>query len=684
MNLLDSMFGKTSSVRDIRVHLKEIEREQRRKRLELDAVAQNKQLNVQEAIAAKKAGRQEKLRDIFREMRQLEIDYRYINNDLRRLSLTMTALSSLARRVEILERGKNRQGIQRLVMRLKKSSIQKAIDSAEVSDDTFNEILEEILGEEEVAAIQSKVRGDSGFAEFDRAISEMAKVEEAIGDEEEPLKSPGDVKRPAARTTDDYQTCGDRPQVVCPPHGDKPRAHLAREPVDSTAADDLRAICPDCSGAGGWNVPCDNGCDHGEFKKRCPNCNGEMMELCPDCRGKSPIPCPQGPCQLCRPPLSGFLYCDRCGNEHYVNCTNKQCKSGYVEYKCDKCRNGYIWKKCERCGTSGSIDSRIGGAAAGPSPSAESPAVGARLSEPAASPVSSMESKTCSDCGGARGAWVKCDGGCNLGKLLAQCPTCEGKKQVWCKNCNGQSGTSTCPICGGPGCQSCSGTGLITRNCPICQNTHYVKCPNKDCVDGYVLIDCGRCQGKGLIWKACQKCQGTGTVDTRIRGAAPGPSPSAESPAVGARLSEPVAAPVFSMESKTCPDCGGARGAWVKCDGGCNLGKLLAQCPTCEGKKQVWCKNCNGQSGTSTCPICGGPGCQSCSGTGLITRNCPTCQNTHYVKCPNKDCVDGFVLVDCGKCQGKGQIWKACQKCEGTGTIETKAHSAAAGSNQTV
>jgi hypothetical protein len=137
-------------------------------------------------VAAKKAGKQEILRDIFREMRQMEIDNGYVNNDLRRLSLAKTALTSFLRKMEMLEQKKDRKSLQNLIVRFKESTIQKAIDGAEVDDDTFNDMLEEIMGEEELSVTQGKVKEDSGFADFDKAIEQMAKAEES-GSEEEDL-----------------------------------------------------------------------------------------------------------------------------------------------------------------------------------------------------------------------------------------------------------------------------------------------------------------------------------------------------------------------------------------------------------------------------------------------------------------------------------------------------------------
>jgi len=186
MNFWNKLFSKTPTAQDLKVQLKEIDREQKKKRRDLEINETLKQEKIREAVAAKKAGRQELLRDIFREMRQMEIDNGYANLDLRRLSLSKTALNSFLRKLELLEKKKDRKSLQNIIVRFRESPIQKAIDAAQVDDEAFQDMLEEILGEEEIEVTQGKGKEDAGFVQFDKAIEEMAKAEEA-GSEEEDL-----------------------------------------------------------------------------------------------------------------------------------------------------------------------------------------------------------------------------------------------------------------------------------------------------------------------------------------------------------------------------------------------------------------------------------------------------------------------------------------------------------------
>lgn len=175
---------RTPTVDDLRVQLKEVERDQKKKRRDLEIAEQQKLAKLKEGVKAKKAGKSELERDVFREMRQMEIDRNFINTELRRLSLSKTALTRFVRQLEMLERRKDRKSLQNVILRFKESDIQTAIAKAEVDDDTFNDMLEEILGDEELAVGDGKVKEDAGFAEFDRALEQMIKAEETGSEED--------------------------------------------------------------------------------------------------------------------------------------------------------------------------------------------------------------------------------------------------------------------------------------------------------------------------------------------------------------------------------------------------------------------------------------------------------------------------------------------------------------------
>jgi hypothetical protein len=245
MNLIAKLFNKTPSVLDIRLHLKEIEREQAKQRRQLDVLAQTKQAKVNEAVGCKRAGKQEQVIEAFCEIRQIEIDISNANIDLRRISLSKTALASFLRKAQMLEEKKDRKSLQNLAARFRDISFQRTIDAAEVDDDSFNDMLKEILGEVEVAAVEGKTIEDPGFAEFDRAISQMAEADasrtvKGIKSERFSLVNGAGLKSKA-----DHETA-DRVAEICGcSHGVDECWHHGRSPKTKTQdiADERAEIC---------------------------------------------------------------------------------------------------------------------------------------------------------------------------------------------------------------------------------------------------------------------------------------------------------------------------------------------------------------------------------------------------------------------------------------------------------
>ena len=201
MGMWNRMFKQSPTAEDIRVQLKEVEREQKKQRRELDLAEQAKQAKLRAAIKAKRDGKAELQRDVFRELRQMEIDRGFLDKELRRLSLSKTALTRFIRQIDMLERRKDGKSLQNLILRFKDSDLQRAIDAASVDDDTFNDMLEEILGDEELAIESERVREDGGFREFDQALEQLIKAEDA-GAEEDVSKIQADIDRAVSGKTE--------------------------------------------------------------------------------------------------------------------------------------------------------------------------------------------------------------------------------------------------------------------------------------------------------------------------------------------------------------------------------------------------------------------------------------------------------------------------------------------------
>ena len=116
-------------------------------------------------------------------------------------------------------------------------------------------------------------------------------------------------------------------------------------------------------------------------------------------------------------------------------------------------------------------------------------------------------------------------------------------------------------------------------------------------------------------------------------------------------------------EPQVCPDCSGS-GV-----------KSRESCPKCHGSRKIDCLRCEGDGKIkdlvtpAICWNCNGTGkgkfftyCKICGGDGKINDNWPPPET-----CPK---CNGSGKIDCGRCNGTGELAHKCIKCGGDGWIK--------------
>jgi hypothetical protein len=184
MSLMNEIWGRLfnsmPTPEDLQLQLRTIEREQARKRRDMEVKDEEKAQRLKAAVLAQKAGKRELLQDVYRELQQVEIDKNYLSHDLRRLSLSKTAMASFLRKVESLEKRKDRKSMESLIMRFNSNeALRRAIDKGDISDEAFNSLLEDVLQDETAAVTGTREKEDAGFSQFEAALAKMAEAETA-------------------------------------------------------------------------------------------------------------------------------------------------------------------------------------------------------------------------------------------------------------------------------------------------------------------------------------------------------------------------------------------------------------------------------------------------------------------------------------------------------------------------
>jgi hypothetical protein len=116
-------------------------------------------------------------------------------------------------------------------------------------------------------------------------------------------------------------------------------------------------------------------------------------------------------------------------------------------------------------------------------------------------------------------------------------------------------------------------------------------------------------------------------------------------------------------EAEVCPNC---RGSGVR---------SCESCPKCHGSKKIDCWRCGGDGKIkdlitpTTCWNCKETGrgkvfkyCKFCGGDGKLNDNWPPPET-----CPK---CNGLGKIDCGRCNGAGELVHTCIKCGGDGWIK--------------
>ena len=166
---------------DFSVTLKELEREQRKHRRRLEQIEERKTKKIGDAKEAKRTGKDELCKDIFRELREIEFERDDLSKDLNRLSLEKLAITRVSRKLLKLEQGKDRNKLPQLLAKIKEKM--PDLDKVSVDEEVYMEFLNDILEEEKEALDMKTEAEDEGYREFERTLEDMISAEDEAGED---------------------------------------------------------------------------------------------------------------------------------------------------------------------------------------------------------------------------------------------------------------------------------------------------------------------------------------------------------------------------------------------------------------------------------------------------------------------------------------------------------------------
>lgn len=195
MGFFRSLFEKPVTARDLKVSLIRVDRDRKRKQLEIRKLTARHGEIIEKVKNARKTGNSLEVDYLWEELNGLKLDQTFIRREARILNLEGIALKKYIRGLERLEKNSNREGIKQLLERTRKSGLDAKLAGQFIDEqgylDELTAIMEEIGLEADSIEMMEDDPAKSKFLEQIDAINEAEESGDydAAVEKEETLKA---------------------------------------------------------------------------------------------------------------------------------------------------------------------------------------------------------------------------------------------------------------------------------------------------------------------------------------------------------------------------------------------------------------------------------------------------------------------------------------------------------------
>lgn len=179
MGFFRDLFEKNLTTRDLKVALIGVERERKRKQMELRKMASKQGDLVDRLKKARKTGNSLEVDYLWEDLNQIRLDSTFLKREAKILNLEGIALKRYVRGMERLERTNNKDGIRSLLERTRKSGLDAKLAHQFINDQEYLDELGAIMEEIGLEAEQME------FAEEDPAKMKFLEQIDALNAAEE-------------------------------------------------------------------------------------------------------------------------------------------------------------------------------------------------------------------------------------------------------------------------------------------------------------------------------------------------------------------------------------------------------------------------------------------------------------------------------------------------------------------
>ena len=148
MGCVHKLFGeKNLKVQDLKVKLMAIDRDRRRKQLELRKLDAKKGQAIETMKKARKSGNNLEVDYLWEELSQLKVDSGYVGREAKIINRQGILLKRVIRVMERRERDNDRDGVRKVIERVRTSGLDELLMRQEVEDQAYLDEINVVLGD---------------------------------------------------------------------------------------------------------------------------------------------------------------------------------------------------------------------------------------------------------------------------------------------------------------------------------------------------------------------------------------------------------------------------------------------------------------------------------------------------------------------------------------------------------
>ncbi|MBN1418400.1 MAG: hypothetical protein JXP34_06455 [Planctomycetes bacterium] len=179
MGVLRNLFSRPVTARELKTALLRVERERRKKQAELKRLSAERDDVIERVRKARKSGDRFEVDSLWEDLKQHKIEAALTRREARILTLEAIAVKRYAWGLERLERSRDKDGVRRLLDRVRKSRLADLLARDEIDEREYRKELESVL---EVAGAEAMADAEDDDPEKARFLAEIDAINRAEDD----------------------------------------------------------------------------------------------------------------------------------------------------------------------------------------------------------------------------------------------------------------------------------------------------------------------------------------------------------------------------------------------------------------------------------------------------------------------------------------------------------------------